>query len=220
MLVSSPTELTTSLTDAILAIESLGILLAFRDHHWHRRIWRWIFGLLAVSALLGSIAHGLDMPENLRELLWKPLYLSLGLMLALFLIAAIADWADITTAKRLLPFSIAAGLLFFALTELFNGVFIVFILYEAIVMLSALLIYTVLAYVHHQPGSGILSAAILLNMLAAGVQSSNLSLIMLMPFDHYGLFHLIQIVGTALLGLGAYRSTANKKSQDQVAYVA
>lgn len=220
MLVSSPTELTTSLTDAVLAIESLGILLVFRDHHWYHRIWRWIFGLLAFSALLGSIAHGLEMPENLRELLWKPLYLSLGVMLALFLVAAIANRADIATAKRLLPFSIAAGVLFFALTELFNGIFIVFILYEAVIMLSALLIYAVLAYAHHQPGAGILSAAILINLLAAGIQSSDLSIILLMPFDHNGLFHLIQIVGTGLLGLGAYRSAANKKSQDQVAYVA
>ncbi len=221
MLVSSPTELTTSLTDAILAIESLGILLvAFRGHRWHLRIWRWIFGLLAVSALLGSIAHGVEMPENFRELLWKPLYLSLGMMLALFLVAAIADWSDIATAKRLLPFSIAAGVVFFALTELFNGIFIVFILYEAIVMLSALLIYAFLAYARHQPGAGIICVAILINLLAAGIQSSDLSFTLLMSFDHNGLFHLIQIVGTGLLGLGAYRIAENKKQQNQVAYEA
>jgi len=220
MIVSSPTELTTSLTDAILAIESLGIFLAFRGHHWHHRIWRWIFGLLAFSSLLGSIAHGLAMPENLRELLWKPLYLSLGLMMALFLVAAIADGSDVATAKRLIPFSIAAGIVFFVLTELFNGIFIVFILYEAIVMLGALLIYAFLAYARHQPGAGVISVAILINLLAAGVQSSDLSVTLLMTFDHNGLFHLIQIVGIGLLGLGAYRIAESQKQQDQEAYVA
>lgn len=109
---------------------------------------------------------------------------------------------------------------FFALTELFNGIFIVFILYEAIVMLSALLIYAFLACSHHQPGAAVISVAILINLLAAGVQSSDLSITLLLPFDHNGLFHLIQIVGIGLLALGAYRIAENKKQQNQEAYVA
>lgn len=205
MIVSSPTELTTSLTDAILALESISIMLTFRERHWHAQIWRWIFALLTLSSLLGAMAHGLEMPENIRALIWKPLYLSLGIMMALFFVVTIADGFGIVTAKKVLPFCIAMGVLFYVLTGLFAGVFLIFILYEAAIMLSALLIYLFLTFRRHRSGAGIISSAILINLLAAGVQNSDLSITLLMTFDHNGLFHLIQIVGTGLLGFGAYR---------------
>ena len=51
-------------------------------------------------------------------------------------------------------------------------------------------------------GAGIVATAILVNLIAAGVQASSLLVRIGFPFEHNGLFHLIQMVGIALLGLG------------------
>jgi hypothetical protein len=39
-------------------------------------------------------------------------------------------------------------------------------------------------------------------LAAAGVQASSFSVKAFVPFDHNGLFHLIQMAGIATLGLG------------------
>lgn len=93
---ASPTEITTSGTDALLAIEC-AVILAYlwrspTGDRWRIRLWCWVLGLLAFASFLGSVTHGLEMPQSLRAALWKPLYLSLGLLVALFLVGAVFDW--------------------------------------------------------------------------------------------------------------------------------
>jgi hypothetical protein len=93
---------------------------------------------------------------------------------------------------------------FFGLTALLGGKFIVFIVYAATILLSALTIYTFLAATHRLKGAAVVALAILLNLAAAAVQASNVSLHLLVPFDHNGVFHLVQIVSTAILGWGLH----------------
>ena len=105
---------------------------------------------------------------------------------------------------RLVPWSIGVSAAFLGLTALLGGKFIVFIVYAATIMLSALAIYTFLAATHRLKGAAVVALAILLNLAAAAVQASNVSLHFLVPFDHNGLFHLVQIVSTAILGWGLH----------------
>ena len=74
----SATELTTSATDAILAIESVVIILWLKrvetKDEWRAALWCWIFALIGFASILGSIAHGFIMPEYVEDVLWKPLY--------------------------------------------------------------------------------------------------------------------------------------------------
>ena len=102
------TELTTGATDAIIAVEAVvcGMVL------WRYRtadafkvgVWTWVFALLTVASVLGAVAHALVISEGLRLLLWRPLYLSLGLVVALFAVGAVYDWKGRRIAGRLLPF--------------------------------------------------------------------------------------------------------------------
>jgi hypothetical protein len=204
--VNVPTELTTSATDALLAIECVIITVYLwrtpTYDRWRTGLWCWVFGLISFSSFLGAITHGFKMPGFVRETLWKPLYLSLGVLVALFIVGAVFDWRGRTAAVRLLPWGIGAGVLFFGMTEYFGGAFIVFDVYVAMAMVITLAIYSFLAATNRVKGSGIVAVAILLNLTAAGVQATDASVRIFFPFDHNGVFHLVQMAGAAALGLG------------------
>jgi Family of unknown function (DUF6962) len=207
-LTASPTEITTSATDTVLAIECV-VILAYlwrtpTGDRWRTGLWCWVFGLLALASVLGSVAHGLEMPDSMRAALWKPLYLSLGLLVALFLVGAFFDWRGRIVAGRLVPCSLGVGCIFFGLTEFLNEGFVIFLVYEAVAMASALAIYSFLAATHRLKGAGIVAAAIFLNLAAAAVQASSLSFTIWVTFDHNGMFHLMQMLAIAVLGLGLY----------------
>ena len=205
----SLTEFTTGATDAMIVVEC-GVIMAIlyrarAGDRFRAGLWCWTFGLLAFASILGTVTHGLDMPDSLRDALWKPLYLSLGMVVGLFVIGAIHDWLGGATAVRLVPWSVGVAIAFFGLTEIFDGAFIIFVLYEAAGMATALLIYLFLASTHRLGGAAVVAAAILLNLLASWVQASSLSLNLFVPLDHNGVFHLVQMIGLAVLGIGLHR---------------
>lgn len=206
LLTESPTELTTGATDAVLAIECVVVMVCLRRAapagQWRASLWCWVFGLMAFSSFLGAVAHGLMLPNSTRDALWIPLYLSLGVLIALFMVGAIHDWRGRMVAAPLVPWSVGAGAAFFGSTEFFSGAFVVFVLYEATVMAGALAIYSFLAATRRLKGAGVVAAGILLNLFAAGLQASDVSVRILFQFDHNGVFHLVQMAATATLGLG------------------
>ena len=207
-LVASPTEITTSLTDAILAVESTAILLLLwrnaAGNRWKAGVWCWIFGLLAFASLLGAVVHGVAMPRMANDMLWKPLYLSLGIAVSLFLVGGLFDWQGRDAAKKVMPWAVLIGTAFYAATELFSSAFIIFVVYEAVVMTAVMGIYIFLAVTGRLTGAGVIAAAIVLNLVAAGIQASDMSISIGMDFDHNGVFHLVQMAATALLGTGLY----------------
>jgi hypothetical protein len=205
-LVQSPTELTTSATDALLAMECVLVIAwlpgTTTPDHWRNRLWCWFFGFFAIASFLGATAHGLEMPDSTRGVLWKPLYLSLGIAVALFVVGAIADWRGQTVAKRLVPWSIGAGAAFLGLTELLDRAFIVFVVYEAAALAGALAVYIFLAVTGRLKGAAVIALGILLSLAAAVAQASDVSFHILFPFDHNGAFHLLQMLSTATLAVG------------------
>lgn len=203
---TSPIELTTSVTDAVLAIECI-LIIAWLwrpqiNDRSRARLWCWVFGVLAFSSLLGTIAHGFELSEATRKVLWKPLYLCLGILVALFLVGAVYDWRGRAVAGRLVPWAIGLGAAFFALTQLGSGAFRVFAYYEAGALICALAIYVFLAATRRLRGAAVIAAAIVLNLAAAGVELSHISATLVFPFNNNGIFHLVQMVGAVTLGLG------------------
>lgn len=202
----SAVEQTTSATDAALAAQCIVIAVCLWRgagcHLWRARLWCWVLGLLALASTLGAIAHGFDMPDRVRDALWVPLYLILGVLVALFVVGAVHDWRGQAAAKRLVPWSIGAGAVLFALTEIFEGAFIVFVAYEAAAMVCALAIYGRLAATRRVAGAGTIAGAIGLSLVAAGAQASDISVRLVVPLDHNGVFHLVQMLSIGVLGLG------------------
>ena len=71
-LTESPIELTTGATDAMLAIESIVIMLGLRRTapagHFRTSLWCWVFGLLALSAYpVLLLAFGFFLPEEKQK---------------------------------------------------------------------------------------------------------------------------------------------------------
>lgn len=206
-LVASATERSTAATDALLALLCLACVLylrRFRDRDgWKVGIWSGAFALLGLSAVLGAVAHGFEMAESVRALLWAPLYLGLGLAVALFGAGAVHDLSGRRASRRALPVLVGTALVFFALT-LIDGRFLIFILYEGVVMLLALAAYGWLAARGRLPGAGWMAAGIVLSLVAAALQATRIvpRLELIWTFDHNGIFHLVQMPALVLLALG------------------
>lgn len=205
----SATELTTAATDAALGVLCVALslrLLTIRvKATWKRALWVWVLGLLGLASFLGTVAHGLDLSDSVRALLWLPLYFSLGLTVALFVVGGIYDWRGEATARALLPWALGIAVSFFLLTQLLGGAFLIFVAYEAAAMLAALAIYVCLGTAGRLAGAGMVTLGIGLSIVAAAVQASALSVRLIVPFDHNGLFHLVQLIATAALGSGLRR---------------
>lgn len=203
-LTTIPSELTTAATDLALAMLAAGCivyLLRWRERDvWRVALWSSVLTLLAVSAALGAIVHAFELD------LWAPLYLLLGLTVALFVVAALHDWHGAATARRYLIPMVLVGCAFFALTRVVEGTFLVFVVYEGAAMVLALGIYLRLARTMELRGAGVIALGIALNLIAAGIQATGaVTLTVIWPFDHNGVFHLVQMLAVLVLVAGVRR---------------
>ena len=202
-----PTEQTTAVTDAILAVMVIAVAVYLhrigQKNRWKTTLWIWVCGLLALSAILGTIVHGFEISKAFQTFLWHPIYLSLGLLVALFIVAVVYDiWGE-AIARRVLPIMVVIGVGFFGITLVRPNSFLIFIIYEAVVMFFALGGYIWVSYRGHLEGAWLMAVGILVTIIAAGVQASKaFSLTFIWSFDHNGIYHLIQMVAIALLGAG------------------
>lgn len=211
----SPTELTTAATDALIALVcAIGYVslqrLAVRDV-FKKRIWSAVFALLGLGSAIGAIFHGVVLADHVNVALRRSLFPILGLAVAMFVVGAIADWRGSERARRVLPVAILAGLAALALPFLSGLGFRLFVAYEAIGMIAALLIYVGLWKRDH-PGAATIAAGIVLTLLAAVVQTSTLSVTIIWPFDHNGLFHLVQIGALVVTAAGVRQSLTARTS--------
>ena len=207
------TELTTAATDLLIAVVSLGcVAVLHRSRSRNRQrvaIWSWVFGLLAFASLLGALAHGLALSSTVQSWLWRPLYLSLGLVVAMFVVGAVFDLRGAGAARAWLVPMLVLALGFFIVTQVGSDNFMIFVVYEAVAMFGALAVYLLLAVQRRLADAWIVAAGILLNIVAAAIQASGtISLTIIVPFDHNGVFHLVQLVALVVLTRGLVRGMA------------
>jgi hypothetical protein len=207
---SSPTELTTAVTDALLAVFALGAMASVIRLHspeeWKARTWASVFGLLAVGAALGACVHGFTWSPVTRSRLWIPIYLSLGLTVALFVAGAIYDVRGYSASRKSLPVLIAVALAFFAVTQVGKGNFLWFVAYELVAMLISLAIYGYLTLQRRVPGASLMLLGVFLTIVAAAIQATKvLRWGGPVPVNSDGIFHLVQIAAIVVLVIGLRR---------------
>ena len=202
-----PTEQTTAITDLILAVLAVGCAVYLNRigdlARWKTNLWTAVLAFLAAAAALGAAVHGFQMAPAFQALLWHPIKLFLGLLVALFIVAAVYDIRGEAAARRLLPVMVLVGVGFFGITLIWPGRFLVFIVYEILAMLFALAGYIWLAGRGRLRGAWLMTGGILTTIAAAGVQAGRLlAFTLIWPFDHNGVYHLIQMAGIALIAAG------------------
>ncbi|MBC8332153.1 MAG: hypothetical protein H8E28_09255 [Anaerolineae bacterium] len=202
-----PTELTTAATNAVIVVFMLAFITYFRrfgnKDRWKVNLWVWAAGLQCVAVFFGTIVHGFKLPDTTKLILWQPIYLSLGLLVAIFVVAAIYDVWEQAAARRMLPIMLVIGVTFFGVTLIWTNSFLVFVIYQAVAMLVALGGYTWLASKKRLEGAWWMAAGIVTSIVASGIQASKaVSFTLIWPFDHNGTFHLILIVGFIFLTVG------------------
>lgn len=210
--IDSPTERTTAITDAMLAIQCLGLLAVFlgkpRRHRFRTRTWTSIFGLMAFASALGAAAHGFQMSDALNAALWTPLNLALGLLMSLFAVAAVSHGWNDAAGSRVLAVAVGAAAFFFLLTQFASGSFLCFIAFEAVTILIVLAIFGACSLRgDRRPGSAMLTLGVMLCLVAAMVDVVYpLRVTCIWEFDNHGLFHLVQMSALLPLSIGAIQS--------------
>ena len=212
------TEQTTAFTDILLGITAL-LLLIFIYKTGHKidlkkvRIWSWAFALLALSSFLGAVAHGLEMTAELNYWIWQPINLFLGLTIAFFVIAVVYDIRGYSIHRYFVILMIILSIVFYIITIIIPGSFLVFIIYEAIAMLIALVCYFILVFRESFKGAIFMVIGILLSIIAAVIQSKeSVAFKLIWEFDHNGIFHLIQIIALIFLYIGLRKELVSRKT--------
>ncbi len=206
-LIDSLTERTTAATDLLLAIQGIAwtayLLPLLPVDSWKVSIWSAAFALLAVAGLCGAIVHGFQLTQPTIQWLWRGISLSLGLTISLFLVGVSYDVAGLLVSQITLPLAMVLGVGFFLLTQFYPKGFILFILYETVALLIALLGYGWLSLLGSLNGAGWLLLGVTLTLLAAFVQTrKSWQLTLIWPFDNNGLFHLIQLLANGFILIG------------------
>jgi hypothetical protein len=202
-----PTEQTTALTDALLAVYSFAVVVSLWRHRsaapLKTRLWMGVFTGLALAGALGTFFHGLELDEVGEQLLWQPLKAALGLTVACIVAAAVLDRWGQAAARRVFPglVLLSAGFVLFAsfVSEAFLG----FIVYEGAAMLFCLWVYATLALRRSLPGAAWMFIGVVLTLTAAAIQTLDfISFTLVLPFNSNGAFHLLQLVALTAFWAG------------------
>jgi len=214
-IVNDPTEQTTAATDVLLAlVAGAGLFYLHRPvppngNLWKIAIWTAAIGLIGLSAALGAVAHGFVLSPAVHRRIWRVLNMALALTVSLFVVGVAYDLWGLSISSAVLPIMLGAGLGFYLVTLRYPGIFFLFIVYEALALSFALGAYCLLAIRGTLPGAGLMATGILISITAALIQANKtLSVALIWKFDHNGIYHLVQMLGLAVLLLGLQRSLA------------
>lgn len=207
------TELTTAATDMALSVIAFTGLVWLRGRvpaDPRRRLWTAILGSLGISALLGAVVHGWELPAAANDVLWAGVLAGLSLGAALFPVAALYEYRGWNAARALLPWVLAAGVGAWIFSQFSDWGLNVLLVSAGVAAVCALAMFVLAGaattVASTARGTGLLAAAVLLNLVASGIQArGTLELHLIWPFDHNGICHMIQIVGLVLLVLGVDR---------------
>jgi len=209
-----PTEQTTAATDlaiAVIAVAAWWYLLQRGPAGLRGRLWRSVFVLLGLSGLLGAVAHGIDLDAARLVMLWRGTYLALSLLVAAFFLATMRDLFGNPAAARALPALLIIALGAFGLFLFDPDNFTPFILYETTAMLLSLVGYVWLAWRDTLAGAGWIALSVAVNIAAAAIQATGtLAFRIIWPFDHNGIFHLVQMLGMFLLVVGLAKGAEDR----------
>jgi hypothetical protein len=173
-----------------------------------------MFGSLMVACDLGIVAHGFELAPETSKLIWRIINAALALTVTCFAAGAALDGWGTPAARRMLPGLLGLGAAFFFYATFGSETFLPFILYEGAAMLFCLAVYATRAAQTRLAGAAWMTAGVAITMLAAVLQATGaVTFVLVVPFDHNGVFHLVQLPGLLCLLIGLRRGLANSSEK-------
>ncbi len=199
-LTESATELTTAITDILLAVLAIYVIRDIRRHgsssdRRKTRIWSFAFTCLAIASFFGAVAHGFEFGETVDFWLWQPIYLALGLTVTMFFVGVVYDLRNFSIPGWLSPAAILVALGFYTVTALGPAPFLLFIAFEGVALIIAFFGYLVVTVRRAVSGSALMLLGVVTSIAAAAIQvTGTVTLTIIWEFDHNGVFHLVQML--------------------------
>lgn len=201
----APTELTTAATDLLLAAVCVLCARHLSARALRRpalRTWSCAFVLSALAATLGAVAHALYLPGWLDRVVWAFIYLALAAGIGAIVLATVEDCLPAWRA-RVRPFVLGLALASFGAALLFPEIFAVILIWQACGVLFAMWAYGRDGLRRDGRRSVWVVAGLVITVVAAVVQATGaVSFTLVWPFDHNGVFHLVQIPGLIAVAYG------------------
>ena len=193
-------EPASSLTDfalGILALIAAGRLSQKETADAH---WRWFFVWIGIAGLWGGFHHGFIVGhETLAALSWSAISLFVAMAISYLLAASVNTVLGKGRGHPLLAVRAISLAVFFALVVSGNATVITIMLTEGLAMALVIGLW-VHAWQKNQPAVGLVLAAIMVSMLAAGLKASSLQFTLGgWEFDPNSLYHVAQMPGLFLL---------------------
>jgi len=162
-----------------------------------------VFGFTTLAALLGAFDHGFQWHENIANGIVQFTFLFLGLVIAYFVQATIHERWGPTVSEKTHKWALVGAMAFYIIMVFLKGAFLIFLGYEGLGIIFALLIFNNLYFTSYRRDHGLILLGIIVSIVSALVQGTKSgSFTIGLPFDHNSAFHLLQIISGALIFLG------------------
>jgi Family of unknown function (DUF6962) len=207
--VQIPTEQTTSITNIVLAAVLIVIFFVLKDDKNKKRnlMWRGYMFCFFIGAVLGAIGHGVIMDKLILDILWNVLYALMGFGLGFLMIAALNDLKGGAVSRFVAGLCMVPAVLFYFVTILISGHFIVFVGYVVLTTSFALIVYAIIFARTKNLAILILIIGISFNLITGIVQALYPGeLHFIWVFDGNGLSHIVYATGMALTYLGVIKT--------------
>lgn len=202
MFILDEAQITSAATDFLVAFFSFIYsysLISNNEHRLRSSLYSSMFLLNGIAALLGGIYHSIILPKLYINIIWILIFFCLNWFLILLALTATYDYYH---RIKGLFFFIASGLLTLIIL-LKMQFFVFFIIFEFIIMIYALCVYSLLAWTNQLKGAIWMSAGFIVMMIGGVVQTFHqVEFNFIWTFDHNGIYHLISLIGATLLFFG------------------
>ena len=185
-------EPTTTITDYILAAETifLGFLLLRHSLTFPVRLWAFSFFVLAAAAIAGGTFHGFigSMEAGTSEIVWKFTLYSVGLATLLMLSASALTFLNPPWRLTILILGILQFCIYTFLVSRNND--FKFVIYDYV---PAMILIVALSWIAKSPSALWLFAAVALSFIGALIQRLEFQLHK--HFNYNDIYHVIQMIG-------------------------
>lgn len=197
MTLVEPASSLTDLTLGILAFIAAARLIprGTADSHW-----RWFFVWVGVAGLWGGVHHGFIVGhDSVAQISWSAISLLVAIAISHLLAASVDSVLGKGQGNPLLAVRAISLTVFFLMVISGNATVVTLVLTEGLTMAMVVGLW-VHAWQKEQPGVGLVLAAIMVSLLAAGLKASSFQFTLGgWEFDPNSLYHLAQIPGLFLL---------------------